>query len=177
MKTRSQVMKGLLDRRAPRAEQDLGDNQVWDFLAHQAREGHQELRAALVRGASRAWRVRKVILNVLCYRMAREIAEAEVILSSGQVILAMAEPLNNIPASCYSNLECYLTNKSTTAPSVFKTNSENTKMSLLLYLSGIPKLPFIHFSVPTRAICIKFTYIFEISACLQSFETVRCILI
>jgi len=54
MKTHYQVMKGLLDRRASRAEQDLGDNQVWDFPAHQEREGHQELQAALARGASRA---------------------------------------------------------------------------------------------------------------------------
>ena len=62
MKTHSQVMKGLLDRRAPRAEQDLGDNQVWDFLAHQAREGHQELQAALARGVGVQWGKEAVLL-------------------------------------------------------------------------------------------------------------------
>lgn len=54
MKTHSQVIKGFLDPQVPRAEQDLEDNQVWDFPAHQEREGHQELQAAPVRGASKA---------------------------------------------------------------------------------------------------------------------------
>lgn len=54
MKTHSQVIKGFLDPQVPRAEQDLEDNQVWDFPAHQEREGHQELQAAPVRGVSKA---------------------------------------------------------------------------------------------------------------------------
>eukprot|EP00069_Balaena_mysticetus_P001609 bmy_03791T0 len=61
MKMQPQVIKGLLDHQAPRAEQDLGGLQDWDFLVHQEREGNQELQAAQARGALMAGRVRKVI--------------------------------------------------------------------------------------------------------------------
>lgn len=54
MRMQPQVLKGLLDHRGPQAEQDPGDNQVWDFLVHQEREDNQELQAALARGASGA---------------------------------------------------------------------------------------------------------------------------
>lgn len=64
MKMQPQVIKGLLDHQAPRAEQDLGGLRDWDFLVHQEREGNQELQAAQARGALMAGRVRKVILNV-----------------------------------------------------------------------------------------------------------------
>lgn len=78
MKLQPQVIEGFLDRRAHLAEQDLGVLQDWDFLVYRDREGHQELQAARAAGALRAWRVRKVILNVLCGRMSSEIMEAEV---------------------------------------------------------------------------------------------------
>ena len=54
MKTLSQVIKGFLARRGPPAEQDLEDNEVWEFPAHRERGGPQELQAAPARGASRA---------------------------------------------------------------------------------------------------------------------------
>lgn len=62
MKMQPQVTKGLLDHQAPRAEQDLGGLQDWDFLVHQERGGHQEHQAARARGDLMAERVRKVIL-------------------------------------------------------------------------------------------------------------------
>ena len=61
----SQVIKGLLDRRAPLAEQDLGGPQAWDFLALQEREGNQEFQTTQATGVLMVGRVRKVTLNVL----------------------------------------------------------------------------------------------------------------
>ena len=59
------VIKGLLDRQAPLAEQDLGGPQAWDFLALQEREGNQEFQATQATGVLMVGRVRKVTLNVL----------------------------------------------------------------------------------------------------------------
>ena len=61
----SQVIKGLMDRRPPLAEHDLGGPQAWDFQALQEREGNQEFQATQATGVLMVGRVRKVTLNVL----------------------------------------------------------------------------------------------------------------